>query len=1323
MLRIFSFEKYSRVCIGIYASLFFLFSLNTLAQKDLPNPPSNFQTIPAGSFVVPMDTIYQSIVPAGQAPFNLKAYGLVNKFLQNGIPVKWAIHSGKQRDDIDFSAFAERYAPGFIAASDINFRAGPFIVPDTVLPCGLSTRQIISSYGNNVSVYILINTTMVDIRYTLIHRPKIAVFNNGGNQLIHTKILDAAGIPNYDVMDAANIGDLVNCYTFVSEPHADTNQITIPVVNAVKNFVMNGGNFLAQCHAVNSYENKAFFHTTSGISIVNSVISHLYPNADLAFSQMHGPLKQNEGGSIHNWTLKSGSSWLSVAYKSVSHTGVDTVVAMGAHLIAPSGKGGNVFYLGGHDYSQGGKVKNAPDLSNLERVNGLRLYLNGVFVPSRITNGAWANAGPAKTIGCSESTTLGCNLTGPPGSTFLWTPSAGLSCTDCPNPVARPTVTTLYQVQVTNGCIAIDTVRVVVAPIPLAQYTNTTVCQGASTSFTDQSTGATFRLWDFGDPASGINNSSSLQNPSHSFTTAGSFMVRLISGISPACSDTIIRTVIVNPNPIVTVNSPTICTGYSAMLTASGASGYLWSTGAADNTITVTPSATTVYTVTGTNTLGCTSIMNATVTLIPLMVPVTANTNVSCFGGSDGTAGVTVSGGKPGYSFSWNTNPIQTSALATSLKAGAYTVTITDAGGCIITAPVNIIEPTLLNATTVPSNVKCHGGNDGTVMATASGGTPGYSYSWNTSTTQTTALATGLPIGNYTVTVKDANGCTITSSANIIEPSLVTLSISSTNVKCNGGNDGSEVVTAIGGTPGYTYSWNTTPLQVTAEVTGLRAGNYLVTVKDANNCIYTAGATITEPPVLTLITTTSNVKCNGGNDGSAQVVASGGTSGYTYNWNTYPVQNTALATSLSIGTYTVTVMDANACIMSVPATITEPTALTVTAIAGNVKCHGGMDGTVKAIASGGTSGYAYTWNTNPVQTSDLVSGLSIGTYTVIVKDANGCTISTSAIITEPPVLSSSAIATPARCNGASDGTVTAIATGGTTSYTFSWNTIPVQTTALAGGLGKGNYVATITDANGCTTIATTAVTEPPPVTLTTIPTPVRCYGGNDGSAMVTVNGNTWPYTYQWNTNPVQTTSQAVALKKGSYTVIVTDSSACQVTAGVVITEPLPMIVDLGADQKLCSETDPPAYFNAGSGFSKYLWKPTGDTTQHISVHEPGTYSVTVFNQLGCTTTSSANVIEVCPPRLFISNSFTPNSDHTNDNYNVYGEHFTNFHMFIFNRWGEIIFESKDRNIVWDGIYRGVPMPIGVYPWLITYTGDSEEFYGPFRMEGSVTVVR
>lgn len=1558
--------------------LFLLIHVQTFAQKDLPNPPANLQTVPAGSFVIPMDNVYQSIVPAGQAPFNLKAYGLVNTFLQNGIPVKWVINSNKQRDDIDFTGIAERVAPSSVAAATIAFRGGPFIVPDTVLPCGQTTMEIINSFGNNVAVYRLTSSTTVDVRYTLTHRPKIAVFNNGGNQHIHTKILIAAGIGNYDVMDAAHIESLKNCYTFASEPHADSNQVSQAMIDGVRAFVLSGGNFLAQCHAIDTYENRGFYQTTSGIDIVNTTVSHLYPNANLAFAQVHGGTMENSGGSVDNWKLKNGSSWHPYTYPVINYQGSDTVTATGAHLLGPTAIGGNVFYLGGHDYSRnGGPPSTIPNLSNLANVNALRLYLNAALIPSGITHGVWANAGdPSHVLSCTGSVTLGCTQSGPPGSTFLWTPSTGLSCTTCPNPVASPSVTTTYTLQVANTCIATDTVRVIVGPRPLAQYTNTTVCQGLSTSFTNQSANSTFWNWNFGDPASGANNTSTLQNPSHTFSSSGSFTVTLISGSDPACADTIVKTVVVNPPPVVTVNSDTICQGQSLLLTATGATSYSWSTGATTSSITVSPGTTTSYIVTGT-TAGCSSRDTAIVTVSPTLVPTTTPTHVSCFGGSDGTATATITGGIPGYTYSWNTSPVQTTAQAINLSRGTYTVTIRDKAGCTVTSSDIITEPPLLIATVVASNAECKS-NDGSVTVTATGGTPSYTYSWNTSPVQTTAQAANLPAGIYTVTITDTKNCTTTASATITELPGISLATTETNVSCHGGSDGTAAVSVTGGTPGFTYNWNTIPIQTTAQAVNLQAGTYTVTVTDVNGCSATTSATVTQPTLITATTVSTNVRCNAGNDGTATVTATAGTPGYSYSWNTSPIQTTVQAINLQAGTYIVTVTDANGCTTTASATVTEPTLLTANATATHVSCNGGSNGTTVVTASGGSPSYSYSWNTIPVQTSSQAINLQAGIYTVTVTDANNCATTASATVIEPSLLTAIATSTNVSCNGGSNGTATVTAAGGTSGYTYSWNTNPTQTSGQAINLKAGTYIVTVTDANGCTTTSNAAVSEPAPLSATTVTTNVRCNNGNDGTATVTAAGGTPGYSYSWNTSPVQTTSLAMNLQAGSYTVTVTDINNCTHSALATITEPSPItlnstlvnptcitggtatasvaggtspysyswnstpiqttstatnlsagsyllsvtdannclstlpiiltappmpladfsfttgclgsrsdftdnssvpgsvnsaitswewdfgnpssgsantslsknpnhtfdsqatfltrlivttdqgckdtitkpveifpipvvrfgpfaegcesvcvdfkdsstvesgsivtwqwslgdasssgntsvlqnpthcynnpgsydvtlkvfsnhgcsaqltindivnvhqspVVNLGPDQKICSESegDAQTLFNAGPG-AKYLWQPTGDTTQSIAVGRPGTYTVTVTNQEGCSSNASVNVREVCPPRLFVGNAFSPDGDGINDLYMVYHAHVGKFQMLIFNRWGEIIFESRDKDHHWDGIYREEPMPIGVYAWIITYEGDSEEYRGPYKLEGSVTVVR
>jgi len=1272
MKKLYYYSKSIAKFLGIIALLMLLSPLVIKAQ-DLPNPPVNLETIPAGSFVIPMDTDLQNIVPAGQAPFNLKSYGLVNKLLQSGIPVKWAIASGKQKDGIDFSATAERYAPGVTAAASIDFRGGPFIIPDTVLPCGQSTSQVISSFGNNVVVYRLTNSTTADIRYTLTHRPKIAVFNNGNNQVIHTKILDAAGIDDYDVMSAADIADLANCYTFASEPHADEVQVSQGMIDGVRSFVLNGGNFLAQCAAVEAYENRGFYQTTAGLTIINTTVSQQFPNPDMAFTQMHGVMLENAGGTVDNWTPSAGSVWHPYTYKSVTYNNLDTVVAMGAHLIAPTAPGGNVFYLGGHDYARNGPPSSPPDLSTIGRINALRAYLNVAFIPSGTSSGAWAEAGPPSlSIGCSESVVLGCEQTGPLGSTFLWTPSIGLSCTTCPNPIANPSISTTYTVQVTNGCMAMDTIRVLVGSKPIAQFTNTTVCQGVATSFTDQSVGSTFRRWNFGDPASGSSNASNLANPIHIFSTHGSYSVTLISGTDPLCADTIVQTVVVALPPVVTVASQVICSGETATLTAGGADSYTWSTGETTASISASPNTTTSYTVTGTS-QGCSNNVTATVTVIPPFVPAVSSTNVSCFSGNNGTATVSMLGDGI-YTYSWNTLPIQTTAQATALSEGTYNVTVTDTNGCTASVAATVSEPPALVLTTSSTDVSCFGGNNGSAAVSVTGGVAPYAYSWNTNPVQLTSQATELIAGNHTVLVTDLHGCTATTSANINEPPTVTLTTSVIPVSCYGGSDGSANVSVTGGASPYLYSWNTVPLQTGTQASGISAGSYTISVTDDNHCVYTAIATVVEPDPILINTSHTNPTCLQGGTASASVT--GGNAPYTFQWNSGPVQATSFISNLTAGDYKVFVTDANGCQEKDSITLMTPPTL-VADFDYTTNCIGSTSVfTDKSVVQSGpiaSSIVSWSWNfgnptTGTANTATVVNpehtfdAAAIYQIRLIVTSDLGCKDTIIKPLEVYPVPEVRFGSTGGGCEKVcvtfSDSS--SIATGSIQSWAWEFG-----------------------DASG--------------MSRSTIQNPVHCYD-----------------------------------KAGSYNIrlTVTSDRGCSASSFRenmigVYSNP---VVELGPDQKICTEDNTErqlsiqTILNAGPG-SEFSWTPTGENAQTIKVTQPGIYTLTITNEWGCKGSDLINLKEVCPPRLYVSNAFSPDRDAINDLYNVHSAHVGKFQMLIFNRWGEIIFESRDKNHFWDGIYRDEPMPIGVYPWIIVYEGDSEEYQGPYRMEGSVTVVR
>ncbi len=436
------------------------------------------------------------------------------------------------------------------------------------------------------------------------------------------------------------------------------------------------------------------------------------------------------------------------------------------------------------------------------------------------------------------------------------------------------------------------------------------------------------------------------------------------------------------------------------------------------------------------------------------------STSVTCNGACDGTATASVTGGTPGYTYSWMPGG-QTTSTATGLCAGTYTLTVTDANGCTGIATVVITEPTAIVVTASTTPATCNGACDGTATATVTGGTPGYTYSWMPGG-QTTSSVTGLCAGTYSLIVTDANGCTSITTVVITEPTALVVTASATPATCNGACDGTATATVTGGTPGYTYSWMPGG-QTTSSVTGLCAGTYSLIVTDTNGCTAMATVTITEPPALNAIVSVTQVTCFGSCDGYATVTVTGGTPGYTYSW--IPAGGTgATATGLCAGTYSVLVTDTNGCTTAATATVTEPSAITAVDTFGNVTCNGACDGWISVIPSGGSAPYTFAWSNG--STTQMITNLCAGCYTVVITDANGCTLTEVVCITEPTALAITSTHTDETSSSANDGTASVSVTGGTPGYSYLWAP-GGDTTASVTGLDAGLYIVTVTDSTGC----------------------------------------------------------------------------------------------------------------------------------------------------------------------------------------------------------------------------------------------------------------
>jgi hypothetical protein len=366
------------------------------------------------------------------------------------------------------------------------------------------------------------------------------------------------------------------------------------------------------------------------------------------------------------------------------------------------------------------------------------------------------------------------------------------------------------------------------------------------------------------------------------------------------------------------------------------------------------------------------------------------------------------------------------------------------------------------------------------------------------------------------------------------------------DISCSGNNNGSVNATIVDGSGNYTYHWNTGAS--TSFINNLSSGQYTVTATDiTNNTVLTETVTISEPTVLSINSTTTNVNCSGNNNGTAQLTITGGTGNYTTSWI-----NNINPNALSAGTYTATITDANNCtIISNPITVTEPTALSITESSTNVNCNGATNGSASITVSGGTSGYTYAWSNNA--TTQNMTNIGVGTYTCTITDANNCTVISNPItVTEPTALSITESSTNINCNGATNGSASITVSGATSGYTYAWSNN--ATTQNITNIGVGTYTCTITDANNCTIISNPiTITEPTALSITESSTNINCNGATNGSASITVSGGTSGYTYAWSNNA--TTQNITNIGAGTYTCTITDANNCVITDTAVITEP------------------------------------------------------------------------------------------------------------------------------------------------------------------------
>jgi len=950
-----------------------------------------------------------------------------------------------------------------------------------------------------------------------------------------------------------------------------------------------------------------------------------------------------------------------------------------------------------------------------------------VAVMSDIANtGEWTYTGPGTAVFSNVNSPTSTVTVSTYGMyTFTWTE---INSVACENP---------------------DDVKITFYPTPTSTFTYTPImCFGETTTLTYTGTGTAGAnyTWNF----DGATSTPTGQGPhSIGWAVADTYTVTLTVDEN-GCTSTSTSQNIVHPEELISsIGAGNIeCPGEFTSVgidVDGGTTPFTYSWDPDPGPITSIGPGTYNLTITDAN--GCTNTHTFTITEPPDFVYQATPVNLTCYHDNTGSVAIDYTGGTLPYVYSWS-GPSGFSASSedvSGIGAGTYNLQITDASGCTLTDAIVITEPAQLVATIISSeDVSCFGVCDGTANTSITGGTVPYTYLWNNGIT--TANNSTLCVGTNGILVTDSHGCTAGVTVVTTEPALFTSSIVGTNVSCFGGNNGTITLTPTGGTFPYSYNWN--PAMANSGFhSAVAANSYLVTVTDMNGCTTTNNITITQPATPISVTFSQvDLSCFGGNTGEINISVSGGSPGYTYFWSNGLSSEDVV--NLGAGTYSVTVTDTHNCTFITGTTIIQPSQLVLTASVDKWICID-SDVTINASTTGGTPPYSYTWSNGVMSASQTVGPVEDQIYTVSVTDVYGCpsNIENVTVFVFDSLKMNLTSQDFIICSGEQTNILSSFAGGNGGPYILSIAGMYINNPHYVSPTETTTYTVTLQDF--CTT---PAITQDITITVINPPSLTFTWDDPDGCQPHTVQFNAMSgvdyVTYSWDfgdainnysflPNPIHTYEE-----DGLYDVtlhVIDTVNGCETITtyeDIINVYPLP-VANFVPDPGVTSIINPDIYFvNLSQLNDINLWDfGDGDSSDFVCpshpYREPGTYEIQliVITNNGCRDTTTGQVIIKDEYTFYAPTAFSPNKVEPNEKFFVIGEGIDpeNFQMMIYDRWGELIYETDKYNpdkpdeYGWDGRVKENKFAKNeVYTWLVIYLdlrGNQHE------EAGTVTVIR